>query len=670
MEANPVPTRPRHRARRGALALLSGAVASTALVLATPQAASALPVPAFTSLVSRSDAGTVGTGTSHFPDLSGDGRFVAFQSTANNLVAGDTNGIADIFVRDRVAAKTERVSLTDADLQITGGTASFASISDDGRRVAFLSSSNQLIPGDDKGRTDAFVRDRLAGTTTRVVTGIGGALLDAGIVDVEISGNGRYVAFVTSATNVVSGDTNGETDIFVRDLQTGLVERVSVNSSEQEGSGWSYRPSISDDGRYVAFDTSSLLAGGAVGESNVYVRDRTAGTTSIVNVSSAEVVGDQGGQRAYISGNGRYVAFASDSTNLVAGDANGQSDAFRRDLVDGVTTRITWTDGDAILPLGGFPMGISDDGNQVAFRSSSPATGAADAGADADLFVRTVSTASTRRVSLSATVADPAIAVGDGPMGISDDGLQVAFGHTNKLVADATFDQIYVNGPMEISLFANLRQLGAQQIVDFLGRNPVGSEPATLEGRVLDGRAHPGSLIAELALGSEFAGKQPAVIRLYWAFFLRKPDLAGLNYWIGKYEGGMKLSAIAQKFAQSSEFKNRYGALSNGNYVKQVYLNVFERQPDASGLAYWTGKLDRKELIRGDVIVQFSESSEGVRRLAPQVAMVLIGTGMLEAMPSASLWDQGLAGFKAGEKQPAWFAYLVLRSGEYQNRFD
>lgn len=670
MEANPTPNRPRRRARRGAAALLSGAIASTALVLATPQAASALPTPAFTSLVSRNDAGVVSNGASSFPDLSGDGRFVAFQSGANNLVTGDSNGTVDIFVRDRVAARTERVSLTDADAQATGGSSTFPSISDDGRRVAFLSSSNSFIPGDDKGRIDAFVRDRTTGSTIRVVTGLGGALLDDNVVDVEISGNGRYVAFVTAATNVVSGDTNGETDIFVRDLQTGVVERVSVNSSEQQGSGWSFRPSISDDGRYVAFDTSSLLAGGAPGKANAYVRDRSAGTTSIVNVSSEEVVGSEGGGSPIISGDGRYVAFASDSSNLVANDANGTSDTFRRDLVAGVTTRITWSDSDVALSLGGYPMSISDNGNEVGFRSSSQATSAPDAGTDADLFVRTVSTASTRRVSTSTTVPDPAIAVSDGPIGMSDDGRQVAFGHTNKLVADAAFDQTYVNGPLEISLFPNLKALAAQQLQDFLDRAPVGSELATLEGRILDGKSHPGALITELALGSQFAGKQPAVIRLYWAFFLRKPDLSGLNYWINRYEAGTKLSAIAQKFAQSSEFKNRYGALSNANYVKQVYLNVFERQPDAGGLAYWTGKLDRKELTRGDVIVQFSESSEGVRRLAPQVAMVLIGTGMLRTMPSAALWDQGLAGFRAGEKQAAWFADLVLRSDAYEDRLD
>jgi Tol biopolymer transport system component len=451
MEANPTPNRPRRRARRGAAALLSGAIASTALVLATPQAASALPTPAFTSLVSRNDAGVVSNGASSFPDLSGDGRFVAFQSGANNLVTGDSNGTVDIFVRDRVAARTERVSLTDADAQATGGSSTFPSISDDGRRVAFLSSSNSFIPGDDKGRIDAFVRDRTTGSTIRVVTGLGGALLDDNVVDVEISGNGRYVAFVTAATNVVSGDTNGETDIFVRDLQTGVVERVSVNSSEQQGSGWSFRPSISDDGRYVAFDTSSLLAGGAPGKANAYVRDRSAGTTSIVNVSSEEVVGSEGGGSPIISGDGRYVAFASDSSNLVANDANGTSDTFRRDLVAGVTTRITWSDSDVALSLGGYPMSISDNGNEVGFRSSSQATSAPDAGTDADLFVRTVSTASTRRVSTSTTVPDPAIAVSDGPIGMSDDGRQVAFGHTNKLVADAAFDQTYVNGPLEIS---------------------------------------------------------------------------------------------------------------------------------------------------------------------------------------------------------------------------
>ncbi|MCB1039005.1 MAG: DUF4214 domain-containing protein, partial [Acidimicrobiales bacterium] len=156
--------------------------------------------------------------------------------------------------------------------------------------------------------------------------------------------------------------------------------------------------------------------------------------------------------------------------------------------------------------------------------------------------------------------------------------------------------------------------------------------------------------------------------RLYWAFFLRKPDPSGLSYWISKYQGGASLASIAQKFAQSSEFKNRYGALSNGAYVKQVYLNVFERQPDAGGLAYWTGKLDRKEISRGQVLVNFSESSEGKRRLAPQVHLLLISLGMLRTVPSNAFFAEGLARFAAGEKQAAWVAQQLIVSSAYDAR--
>jgi hypothetical protein len=253
---------------------------------------------------------------------------------------------------------------------------------------------------------------------------------------------------------------------------------------------------------------------------------------------------------------------------------------------------------------------------------------------------------------------------------LSDDGRSAAFGHPIALSADNKLHQIYVNDQPALGPFSMADEFINQQVLDFLGRYATTEERTLWKDRFARGSATPPTLIATLAADPVFAAKRAPVARLYWAFFLRKPDPSGLTYWIGKYQGGASLSSIAQTFAQSSEFKNRYGSLSNQAYVKQVYLNVFERQPDPSGLAYWTGKLDRHEASRGGVLVQFSESSEGVRRLAPQVNITLISHGMFRASPAAAFWDHAFAVYEAGEKELAWLAGDTLGSHAYAMRID
>ena len=161
-----------------------------------------------------------------------------------------------------------------------------SAISGDGRFVAFVSAATNLVTGDNNNAADIFVRDRQAGTTTRVsVTSTGGQANGASS-DPAISADGRYVAFVSRATNLVAGDTNGVRDVFVHDRQTGATTRISVNSSENQGNAESLAPSLSADGRYVAFasSASNLVTGDTNSTSDVFVRDRQAGTTTRVSV--------------------------------------------------------------------------------------------------------------------------------------------------------------------------------------------------------------------------------------------------------------------------------------------------------------------------------------------------------------------------------------------------
>ncbi|MBC7820098.1 MAG: PD40 domain-containing protein [Planctomycetaceae bacterium] len=292
-----------------------------------------------TERVSVNIAGVEGDNDSQHPaSISADGRYVAFPSYSTDLVNGDSNGKIDVFVRDRTAGTTERVSVNSAEVQ-GNGHSDIAAISPDGRFVAFSSSATDLVANDTNGKADVFVRDRLNGTTVRVSLSLpAGTQPNGDSIVTAISAGGRLVAFSSHATNLVANDTNGKADVFIRDRVGGTTERVSVSSSEGEGDGDSANPSLSADGRLVSFSSyaTNLVPNDTNNFIDVFVRDRLTGTTERVNVSSAGVQANHPPSvyippGAGISANGRFVAFTSDGTNLVPNDNNGLDDIFVRD---------------------------------------------------------------------------------------------------------------------------------------------------------------------------------------------------------------------------------------------------------------------------------------------------------------------------------------------------
>jgi len=288
-----------------------------------------------TTRVSEASGGAEGNGISVGASISADGRYVAFQSNATNLVAGDTNAMSDVFVHDRVTGVTERVSVATGGGQ-GDGISTPGSISADGRYVAFSSLATNLVSGDTNSRTDVFVHDRVTGATERVSVATGGVQGNHHSLNPSISADGRYVAFWSWATNLVAGDTNGGFDVFVHDRATGITERVSVATGGGQGQGFSqsFTHSISADGRYVAFQSNAtnLVPVDTNGAPDVFVRDRLTGTTERVSVAGGGSQGNGYSQQASISADGRYVAFNSDATNLVAGDTNDYFDVFVRGL--------------------------------------------------------------------------------------------------------------------------------------------------------------------------------------------------------------------------------------------------------------------------------------------------------------------------------------------------
>ena len=350
-----------------------------------------------TERLSVATDGAQGSRGSLHPAISQDGRFVAFDSWAPDLVAEDTNDRVDVFVRDRQTNNTERVSLSGSGVE-GNDTSWYPAISADGRFVAFQSFASNLVSGDSNNVEDVFVRDRQTSTTVRISLSSGGVQGNNGSWDAAISSDGRFVAFGSDASNLVTGDTNGVGDIFVRDRDTdadGIFDeaewvsttRVSVRSGGTQSNGDSYYAAINADGHYVAFGSaaSNLVTGDTNGYSDVFVRDRQEGTTTRVSVDSSGVQGNNASVTSAISADGQYVAFDSYATNLVPYDTNGAEDAFVRDA--GTTTRVS-VDSSGFQGNGASAApAISGDGRFTAFESVASNLVPWDSNGASDIFL-------------------------------------------------------------------------------------------------------------------------------------------------------------------------------------------------------------------------------------------------------------------------------------------
>jgi Tol biopolymer transport system component len=396
--------------------------------------------PGITTRVSVASDGSQGDYYSYLPSISADGRYVAFVSRANNLVDGDTNGFIDVFVHDRQTGQTTRVSVASGGEQGDRGSSN-PSISADGRYLAFESEARNLVDNDTNGRSDVFVHDRQTGQTTRVSISTGGDQANDASMDPSISADGRYVSFLSRANNLVDNDTNGMLDIFVHDRQTGQTTRVSVASSGEEGDlGAGARPSISADGRYVAFASSArnLVDNDTNDMLDIFVHDQQTGQTTRVSVASD---GEQGNDNSYapsVSADGRYVAFASYADNLVTGDTNDRVDIFVRDRQTGQTTRVSVaSNGEQGDRSSSYPS-ISADGRYVVFYSEARNLVAGDTNFRLDVFVHDRQTGETTRVSIASN-GDQGNDDVDYFSSISADGRYAAFASkANNLVSGDT----------------------------------------------------------------------------------------------------------------------------------------------------------------------------------------------------------------------------------------
>jgi len=296
-----------------------------------------------TERVSLGSGGAQGNGHSGYPGVSDDGRWVVFSSGADDLVPGDLNGFWDVFVRDRQDGTTRRVSVAGSSEEANRHCQS-PDISADGRIVAFLSAADNLVAGDTNAVPDVFIHDRAAGTTERISISSLGAQADGACFGrAALSADGRYVAFQCAATNLVPNDTNAASDIFVRDRVALVTTRVSTGPGGVEANDGSSNPSMTGDGQLVAFDSgaNNLHPHDRNSSIDVFVHDRATGVTEVVTRTVSGGVASQGGWESGIARDGLSVTFRSSSADLLPGEMNAFFDVYLRDLVGRRTIRLT-----------------------------------------------------------------------------------------------------------------------------------------------------------------------------------------------------------------------------------------------------------------------------------------------------------------------------------------
>lgn len=289
-----------------------------------------------TVLVSKSYMGTAANRDSQNAVISPNSYRVAYASRASNLVEGDTNDYWDVFLKYTGSSVSVMASVNSEGEQSNGNSSVYDSpaLSEDGLIVAFTSFANNLAAGDDNAQPDVFVRDVLDRTTTLISCSNAGDPGNGESGTPSISYDGRYVAFRSTASNLVPDDTNGVSDVFVRDRQTGQTERVSINLTGEQGNNHSFDPSVSSTGRFIAFHTlaDNLVDDDANDALDVVVHDRETGVTRLVSTNQAGEVANGHSEFPAISAGGRYIAYQSRATDLIADDRNLAQDIFRHEM--------------------------------------------------------------------------------------------------------------------------------------------------------------------------------------------------------------------------------------------------------------------------------------------------------------------------------------------------
>jgi len=450
-------------------------------------------------VVSRRDPAapfTAGMDDSSVPALSRDGRYVLFVSAASNLVTNDTNGALDVFLRDRTNATTVLVSANASGTASANGPSSFPALSADARFVVFESKASDLAPNDTNETTDLFLRDAAAGTTTLVsVNKDSTAPGNASSGRPQVSADGWYVAFGSTASDLVENDGNANGDVFVRDLLLGTNVLASVNwAGTNTANGWSGSPAISPDGRYVVFESyaADLVTNDVGATLDIFLRDLALGQTTLVSVGTNNLAAGQCENPA-MSAEGRYVAFESTARTLVGGSVQTLGSVYWRDVQAGVTKLVSGVGADPFFRTNSAnsPV-ITTDGSQVAFTAGP--NGVKTLGFSRRIYVWDALPDAVRLVTVASDGVTPANGDSHSPE-ISDDHRYITFlSNATNLVANVT------NGAYQVyqrDLVAGVTTLVS---VTRDGRGHTSGDPAastSADGRWVAFHSVDGNLVAD-----------------------------------------------------------------------------------------------------------------------------------------------------------------------------
>jgi len=581
------------------------------------------------------------TATDIGPRLSGNGRYAAF-TTSQDLSGSDGNLATDVYVRDLQSGTISLASAATGGTAPLAGASSGASISADGQTIAFqYAQANALV--------DVMVKNLATGALTNAATNSDGADANGHSYNAAVSGNGRYVAYLSKATNLVASDTNSHDDVFVKDLQTGAVRNISTTSDGVQADADSKEIAISADGRLVAFTS---YAGNLVANDNsnadIFVKDTITGSLQRVSTDSAGNAANGTSDHALFSSNGRYVVFASQGSNLVHGDTNGMRDVFRKDLQTGETVRVSVTADGTQVTGDSSDASISADGRYVVFSSTARFT-AGDADGKTDIFIKDMQTGAVSRLSQSGSASDYNYLEGGA---LANDSLSVLYTNYKYTAGKATdvrnllktevgagFGDLAgqtINGDTGVdTILANqgadrITGLGGNDVIDggggldtavYLGARANYTVTAGAGGvTVTDATGVDGVDIvanverlhfanADIAL--DVHGTAGVAYRLYQAAFDRTPDMAGFGYWMKQLDNGLSRFDAAYWFMESPEAKAMYGAAPGNEKLLTLYYNhVLHRAPDADGLSYWIGVMDSGRATKSEVLAYFAESAE------------------------------------------------------------
>jgi Tol biopolymer transport system component len=327
-----------------------------------------------TELISVDPAGRPFAFATH-PSISANGRYVAFAAPNQRRTA--------IFVRDRAARRT---ILVDA-----GGDANamFPAISANGLWITFVSASSTLTPGDTNGVEDVFVYERTSTRLQRVSVASDGSQADGPSSVAAISASGRYVVFESLASNLSAGDSNGRLDVFLRDMHTAQTVRITVAADGSQLPEGGHSPAISGDGRWVAFvsESAGVVGDDTNGVADVFVWDREAGELRCISRALDGMPGNEASDGVAIARNGSHMAFGSLASNLVPGDTNRAADVFVYDWAERRLMRASVSASGAEADAFCTCPALSADGQYVAFKSPAAALVAEDTNAMIDVFV-------------------------------------------------------------------------------------------------------------------------------------------------------------------------------------------------------------------------------------------------------------------------------------------